>query len=70
SSADTPELITEMVNIKIQFHERKIAHSSSEEDIKHRENRIKQLQHQLSALRQAIRNIPTNKHLEASFFIN
>ncbi|MFM2229881.1 MAG: hypothetical protein RL607_1139 [Bacteroidota bacterium] len=44
SSFETLELLREIVDVKIKFHERKIAFSSSEEDIKFREKRIKDLQ--------------------------
>ena len=38
------ELLTQLVHTKIRFLEMKISSSSSEEDIKMRENRIKELQ--------------------------
>ncbi len=41
------ELITQMVHVKIKFHETQITDNSSEEDIKMREHRIKQLQKDL-----------------------
>ncbi|MEN9336436.1 MAG: hypothetical protein RLZZ500_1423 [Bacteroidota bacterium] len=44
SSVEALELLREMVDVKIKFHERKIANSASEEDIKFREKRIKDLQ--------------------------
>lgn len=37
-------LLREMVDVKIKFHERKIVTAASEEDIKFREKRIKDLQ--------------------------
>lgn len=49
------ELITQMIHVKIKFLEGKIAGDSSEEDIKMREKRIKQLQKDLFEAR---------KHLE------
>ncbi|GAA4460152.1 hypothetical protein GCM10023189_34860 [Nibrella saemangeumensis] len=41
------DILTQMVYVKIQFHENKIKHSDSEEDIKTREKRIKDLQREL-----------------------
>jgi hypothetical protein len=41
------DLVSEMVNIKIRYHEDKIRWAEQEEDIKMRENRIKQLQKEL-----------------------
>jgi hypothetical protein len=41
------ELLTEFIHIKIRFQENKISGQCSEEDIKFREKRIKQLQKSL-----------------------
>lgn len=40
-------LLTRMADVKIKFHEDKIHTTSNEEDVKMRENRIKQLQKDL-----------------------
>lgn len=45
--AEAQELLSQLVQVKIKFHEGKIQKSHSEEDIKMRENRIKQLQNEL-----------------------
>lgn len=44
SPQEALSLLREMVDVKIKFHERKIATAASEEDIKFREKRIKDLQ--------------------------
>ena len=41
------DIITQMIHVKIKFHESKISNLSNEEDIKFREGRIKQLQKDL-----------------------
>ncbi len=46
------ELITQLVQVKIKYHEKKIHQTSHEEDIKMREKRIKQLQQELAEARQ------------------
>lgn len=51
---DAMELITQMVHIKIKYHEDRIGQDSSEEDIKYRESKIKQLQKELFHLRAGI----------------
>lgn len=56
SSEDAVELITRLIQSKIAFHEEKIHHTDMEEDIKFRENRIKNLQKSLSDLRDTIRS--------------
>lgn len=53
------ELISQMVNIKIKYHENKISTQCSEEDIKTRESKIKQLQNEHFELRKII-NLQTN----------
>lgn len=68
SSRDTLELITNMVHIKIKYHENKIANNTSEEDIKSRESKIKQLQKQLFELRETI--ITNNGNLTIEGIIN
>lgn len=51
---DAVDLITRIIDIKIKYHEGKITSKSSEEDIKMREKRIKQLQKELFEVRQYI----------------
>lgn len=47
SAEDAADIISKMINIKIEYHQSKIDKSSNEEDIKMREERIKQLQRHL-----------------------
>lgn len=47
SAQDAIDIITQMINVKIKFHEKKINSAHTEEDIKMREKRIKQLQQEL-----------------------
>lgn len=51
---DAVDLITRIIDVKIKYHEGKITSESSEEDIKMREKRIKQLQKELFEVRQYI----------------
>jgi hypothetical protein len=51
SSRDALDLITQMIHLKIKYHENKINKSSGEEDIKYRESKIKRLQKELFELR-------------------
>lgn len=53
---DALHLITQFVHAKIRYHEDKIMRSASEEDMKMRENRIKELQRDLYELRKALEN--------------
>jgi len=54
SSQDALQLITEMIHVKIRFHENKINHLLNEEDIKMREKRIQALQKDLYDIRKEI----------------
>ena len=47
SAKDGLNIITQMMHVKIKYHEEKIQHSSNEEDIKMREAKIKRLQKDL-----------------------
>ncbi len=51
---DAVDLITRIIDVKVKYHEGKITSESSEEDIKMREKRIKQLQKELFEVRQHI----------------
>lgn len=54
NSKDALELITQMIQIKIKYHENKITSNSPEEDIKFREIKIQKLQRELFELRENI----------------
>ncbi|HNP21078.1 MAG TPA: hypothetical protein PKM63_01410 [Panacibacter sp.] len=54
SAGDAIDILTKMVEVKIKFHEAKILSQLNEEDIKMRENRIKQLQKELVEIRNFI----------------
>ena len=56
SAQDSIQLLTELVHIKIKYHESKIVSNSSEEDVKMREKRITTLQKDLFELRKAIQS--------------
>jgi len=56
SAQEAIDIITQMINVKIKFHESKINNAHNEEDIKMREQRIKQLQQHLHESRSYIAN--------------
>ncbi len=64
SSAEAAGLVSEFIQVKIKFHEQRIIDSENAEDVKMRESKIKQLQHQLHEFRKqaqtANRNIKLN----------
>jgi hypothetical protein len=64
---EAAELLTQLVYTKIKFHESKIDPSSSEESIKYREGKIKQLQLILNQTRQQI--LESEKPLEMESLI-
>lgn len=59
------ELITQMIHIKIKFHENKINNNSNEEDVKYRETKIKNLQMELFELKYFLDNNGNSVQLEA-----
>jgi hypothetical protein len=59
------DLITQMIHIKIKFHENKINNNSSEEDVKYRETKIKNLQKELFELKYFLDNNGNTVKLEA-----
>lgn len=60
SSNDTLNIIAEMIQIKIKYHENAIYKNSSEEDIKYRESKIKYLQNELHELKNHL-NVKSGK---------
>ncbi len=67
---DALHLITQFVHAKISYHEDKIAQSANEEDIKMRENRIKELQRDLYELRQSLQHQDSALSLQAKIDID
>lgn len=51
SAKEALDILTQMIHVKIKFHESKIAQLDNEEDIKMREKRVKQLQKDLYDVR-------------------
>lgn len=66
---DALELITQMIKIKIKYHEDKVTGDSSNEDIKYRESKIKRLQNELSELRQFTNSKGSSLKIEAGISI-
>lgn len=54
SKEDALQIVQQIIQVKINFHEEKISLSENEEDIKMREKRIKDLQSDLAVFRRAI----------------
>nr|WP_299419861.1 hypothetical protein [uncultured Emticicia sp.] len=63
------KLISQMIHAKVKFHENIISNADSEEDIKMRENRIKQLQKDLFDARHYIEKKGENVTINASIEI-
>lgn len=56
NAKDALEIISQMMHVKIKYHESKISNNSNEEDIKFREAKIKRLQKDLFDIREFIHN--------------
>ena len=54
TNTEALDLLTQLIHVKIKFHENKISSQCTEEDIKSRERRIKQLQKDLFEIRKFI----------------
>ena len=67
---DAIGIITQMIHVKIKYHENKINRDSSEEDIKFRENKIKRLQKDLFDIKRAIDSNGTQVAIESTIEIN
>lgn len=69
SQHDAINIVSQMVDVKIKYHEGKINNESSEEEIKMRETRIKQLQNDLLEARKNIEAGDQNISIEAQMII-
>ena len=69
NSKDAINIITQMVHVKIKFHEGKITVDSNEEDIKVHEKRIKELQASLFEIRKELEAKGKQANLHASIEI-
>lgn len=67
---DAIGIITQMIHVKIKYHENKINRDSSEEDIKFRENKIKRLQKDLFDIKRAIDSNGIQVAIESTIEIN
>lgn len=63
------DLITQMIHVKVKYHENKINNSSNEEDIKFRETKIKRLQKELFEFRNNMDAKSLNVKLNATIEI-
>jgi hypothetical protein len=70
NSSDALELITQMIHVKIKYHETKINNLSNEEDIKNREAKIIQLQKDLFEAKKYILSKTSILELESTIVIN
>lgn len=66
NQTETLELLTQLFQVKIKFHEEKVKNNSNEEDIKMRERKIKLLQKNLDEVRTYIKNVDKIFHIESS----
>jgi hypothetical protein len=69
SKKEIETLVTELVQVKIKFHEDKIRNSDEEETIKMRENRIIKLQNELKELRSFLNNSDSYVNVDADIFL-
>jgi DNA-directed RNA polymerase alpha subunit len=70
SDNETLELIRNLINVKIKFHEDKIDFQHNIEDIKTREAKIKFLQQQLDLLKKMPQHYNSTNKIEATIHIN
>jgi len=71
SPADTLDLITQMIHVKIKYHEKKMIQQNNERNIKMQENIIRQLQKDLFEARKKMEKESSNISIESQInFIN
>jgi hypothetical protein len=65
SQKETIDLLTQLFQVKIKFHEDKVKNSTTEEDIKMREQKIKYLQNNLAEARTYINSGQKKIHIDS-----
>ena len=66
---DAIDMITQMIHVKVTYHENKISNTSNEEDIKFCETKIKQLQKDLFEIRKFIEECGTTLNIQSEIFL-
>jgi hypothetical protein len=70
NSKEAVDLISQMIHLKVKFHENKITNQSSEEEIKYGEAKIKDLQKQILSLREHLKTSENNVSIDATIKID
>lgn len=70
SAREALNILSEMIQVKIRYHEAKIGASDSEEDIHMRERRISELQNDLHQLRTTLQKGSGLVSMEAAVQLN
>lgn len=70
NAKDALDIITQMIHVKIKFHEGKIGHDSNEEDIKIREGKIKRLQEDLFHIRNFVQNCGEKINIQSEIHLS
>lgn len=65
NQAETIDLLTQLFQVKIKFHEEKVKNGHNEEDIKMRERKIKFLQNNLAEARAYIQSQSKYFHIDS-----
>ena len=69
NAKDAIDIITQMIHVKVKFHENKITGNCTEEDIKLSETKIKRLQKDLFEIRKFVETKGGNISLESAIEI-
>lgn len=70
SPKDLEKIITDLIQVKIKFHENQIGNSDEEENMKMRENRIIKLQNDLTRVRTYLKEAGPVVNVEAQIVLS
>ncbi len=70
NAKDAIGIITNMIHVKVKYHENKISNTSNEEDIKFCETKIKQLQKDLFEIRRFVEACGENINIQSEILIS
>ncbi len=70
NTKDAIHIITQIIHVKVKYHENQIGSTSSEEDIKFRETKIKRLQKDLFEIRAFAEQCGTKINIQSEIHLS
>lgn len=70
NTKDAIDIITQMIHVKVKYHENKISNTLNEEDIKFCETKIKRLQKDLFEIRKFVEECGVRMNIQSEIILS